>query len=145
MTVTQWKELTDVINNIVVILAALAGGTWAVFRLWRERTDEAALNLNVSCQASPFGKLYLVPITLELANKGKTKIQAKPSRDQNGFAFDDGVEKLRNCCSLQIKRFTPDSNRQSGHVDWFESGPVQPIPGLIPEINMLSDYEDPKN
>src|SRR3954468_6667144 len=143
MTMAEWKDLTDVINNVVVILAALAGGTWAVYRLWRERTDEAALNLNVSRQTSPFGKVYLVAITLELANKGKTKIQAKPSRNSDGFAFDDGVEKLRHCCSLQIKRFTPDANRQCGHVDWFEAAPVQNIPGLIPEINMLTDYEDP--
>jgi hypothetical protein len=146
MTVTEWKERTDIISNVVVTLAALAGGLWAVFRFWRERTDEAALDLTVSHRSSPLGKNHLVAITLELANKGKTRIQAKTKRTETDFAFDDTVEKLHHPCSLQIGKFKTPDQSSPVRIDWFEAGQVvENVPGLQPEINLLSEYEDPEN
>jgi len=128
MTGTEWKDRTDIISNIVVIFAALAGGLWAVFRFWRERTDEAALDLTVSQRSSPHGNDHLVAITLELANRGKTRIQAKTKRTKSGFAFDDTVEKLAHSCSLQVRKFTTPASTM--RIDWFEAGHVvQNVPG----------------
>jgi len=141
---TDFKDWTEIVSNIVLTLAALAGGLWAVFRFWRERTDEAALDLTVSERSSPHGKDHLVAIILELANKGKTRIQAKTKRTKSGFAFDDTVEKLAHSCSLQIRKFTTPASTM--RIDWFEAGHVvQDVPGLSSEINLLTEYEDPEN
>jgi hypothetical protein len=145
MTLEYWKSITDVVNNVVVTLAALAAGLWALFRLWRERTDEAALDMSVSQQTAPFGKDCLVTLTVELTNRGKTKVQAKTERTASGFAFDDSVEKLSHAFSIQIKRFKDSSPIHDRRLDWFEGGPVEPVGGLSSEINLLTDYQDPEN
>ena len=145
MKLDDWSKATEIIDHIVVSLAALIGGIWVIFRLNRERTDEAALNIAVFQQSTQFGNDHLVAITVELANQGKTKIQAKTIRTKDGYAFDDGVEKLQHCCSLQIKRFSTNNHNYIGHIDWFEGGPVELVHGLNPEINLLIEYEDPAN
>jgi hypothetical protein len=147
MKLEDWCKVTELTDHIVVSLAALIGGIWVLFRLNRERTDEAALNISVSVfeRSHRYENDYLVAIIVKLANQGKTKIQAKTNRTKDGYAFDDGPEKLRNCCSLQIKKFSACSQKYIGHIDWFEGGPVEPVLGLKSEINMLIEYEDPAN
>ena len=140
---------SDIINNIVVIVAAIIGGVWALNRLKRERADEAALEMIVSVTSfdlcAPSQNSFLVNLTVQLTNKGKTKIEAKTDRTNGGYIFDDGPEKLKHSCSLQIRRI--DENRVAGpqSLDWFEGGPWQDI--LLfrggSEINALIDYENP--
>lgn len=150
MGVSSWlaghKDQIEAVSNIAVIFAAMAGGVWALFRLRRERTDEAAVNLTVSTYAHRLGQKddYVVAIAVEIANKGKTKVQAKTEK-KHGYSFDDGVEKLYHPCSLQIKRFSITKPAPPHHVDWFEPSIAEAVPELIPEINLLTEYEDPEN
>ena len=144
MKFDEWKAAAEVFDHTVVPMAALIGGIWVLFRFVKERTNQAALKIAVAQRSTPFKDKHLVAIEVSLENKGKTRIVAKIKRSKDGLAFDDTVEKLRHCCELQIKKFREDQPPPVGHVDWFETGIVEYIPGLNAEINMLTEYENPE-
>jgi hypothetical protein len=140
-----FKLFTEVIHNIVVTLAAVVGGIWVLNRLKRERTDEAALEMTLAAKSSPVGNQHLVFFTVQLANKGKTKIEATTKKTAT-YAFDDGVEKLRHSCSLQIRLIDETRIGVPQSLDWFEGGPWQEMKLFRgeAEINVLIEYENPK-
>jgi len=143
-----FKELTEILHNLVVALAAIVGGLWVVDRIKRERTDEAALEMSLSTSSSVVGTQHLVVLTVHLVNKGKTKIQAKSERDGRGFVFsEDGeqAEKLRFPCSVQLKQLDPTAINGSQRLNWFAGGPWKDVLGSEgPEINVLLEYENPE-
>jgi hypothetical protein len=142
VNLTKLHEWTGVVNDAVVSVAALAGGAWAILRLKRERSDEAALDIEVSHDSHPHGDQYFVFFSVLLRNVGKTKIQAK-TESSGGFIYDDGVEKLEHSCSLQLRRIKPWAAGAHRRLDWFDSPLLEAVDGLH-EINLLADYEDPK-
>ena len=73
-------KITEVVHNIVVTIAAVVAGIWAWNRLKRERTDEAAIEMALSTTSTDVGGDHLVFFTVQLANKGKTKIEAKSAQ-----------------------------------------------------------------
>jgi len=70
----NWKNITEIIDHIVVSVAAFVGGMWVLFRFLRERTDEPALRIEVAQHSNHVGAHHLVGIVVELANIGKTRI-----------------------------------------------------------------------
>jgi hypothetical protein len=137
---------TSILDHVVVTLAAFCGGFWVLLRLKRERTDEAALNIVLSNTSSAMGSLNLVLFTVELANKGKTKIDAKTERDKDHWIFNDGPEKLPHACSLQIRQLNQAVTTPPVSLDWFESGPWVDMPLYRNQmaINVLLEYEAPE-
>jgi hypothetical protein len=135
------KDVIDIISGVIVAVAAIIGGLWALLRYRKERTDEAAIEIGVNSTCAPYGQDYLIFLDIKLTNKGRTKIQAKYERS-NGLAFDDGVERLQHSGSLQVKQVLPRTQHANSHLDWFESPLLRPLPDIA-EINLLTEYEDP--
>jgi hypothetical protein len=137
------KELIGSAHDAIVGLAALAGGLWAVARLKRERSDEAAVTIDFSAKTSalPDNPASLVFLSVMLKNVGKTKIQAKREKT-NGLAFQDKGETLAHACSLQVKRVRPRAHMPHRCLDWFKSDSLEAVANL-PEVNLLSEYENP--
>lgn len=141
------KTITDIIQNIVTTIAAIVAGLWVLNRLKRERTDEAALDMSLATQSSPHSghvppDNYLVIFTVQLTNKGKTKIEAKTERLTDGSVFNDGPERLIHSCSLQIRRLQPGLPSMQ-NLDWFEGGPWVDIFCGNRAVNVLIDYYNP--
>lgn len=140
-TLSLVKDVVDIISGVIVMLAAIIGGLWALRRYWIERTDEAAIELGVDYTCAPLGQEHLVVLDVTISNKGHTRIQAKFEKTPTGYAFDDTVEQLRHSGSLQFRSVSPSS--PPGHLDWFEARHLlQPVSG-VDEINLLTEYEDP--
>jgi len=146
----KFKTFTEIVHNIVVALAAVIGGLWVLNRLKRERTDEAALEMTPTTTVSPLGAapqtgLHLVLFTVQLTNKGKTKIEAASEYGESDYIFDDGVERLKYACSLQIRQIDDSQMPAIQSLDWFEGGPWQDVVLFRGgcEINVLLDYENP--
>lgn len=139
----NWKDVSEIVHNVVVASAALIGGTWVLFRFLRERTDEAALDLDVSLRSIPLGSEHLVALCVDLTNRGKTRIRAKAERTKDGLAFDDGIERLRFSGSLQIRKVIRSDSLPPCRVDWFDGPPVESLPTVPDEINLFIEYEDP--
>ena len=135
------KDIVDIIAAVIVSVAAVIGGLWALHRYLIERTDEEAVDIEINSNCTVYGSDYLVLVDVILTNKGHTKVQAKYERNE-GWAYDDGVEKLRHCGSLQIKAIRAWKSRNDRHLDWFKSPLLEPVDGL-PEVNLLTEYEDP--
>jgi len=100
ITQSQWWPL---IKDGSVILAALIGGSWAFFRVLAERTFRAALIIGITYLTKPVAGVHLVHLDVTLTNRSKTRLRAKVCREA-GWAFDDGTERLRHSCGLQIKQ-----------------------------------------
>ncbi len=135
------KDIVDIIAAVIVSVAAVIGGLWALRRYLIERTDEEAVDIEINSNCKAYGSDYLVVLDVILTNKGHTKVQAKYERNE-GWAYDDGVEKLRHSGSLQIKAIRAWASRNDRHLDWFKSSLLEPVDGL-PEVNLLTEYEDP--
>jgi hypothetical protein len=125
-----------------LILAALIGGIWALFRFAGERTFQAALDIAIDYLTAAEAGTYLVHFDVALTNPGKTRLSAKSARE-GGWAFNDGPEQLRHSCGLQIMRLQVPPGAAPIGIDWFEGPYLTPVPG-VPELNLLVEYEDPK-
>jgi hypothetical protein len=137
-TVHTWAGIGE---SCAVIGAAVCGGWWAATRWWRERTDQAALGIEVSTQATPLPdrEEHLVVVTVGLTNLGKTKIQAKaPTKDE--FAYEDDGEKLKFSGSLKIKRLVPPDGGHAHNIDWFDSPWLKSVAGLPEELDLMTEY-----
>ena len=135
------KDIVDIIAAAIVSVAAIIGGLWALRRYLIERTDEEAVVIEINSNCTLYGSDYLVLVDVILTNKGHTKVQAKYKRNK-GWAYDDGVEKLRHSGSLQIKAIRDWASLNDRHLDWFKSPLLEPVDRL-PEVNLLTEYEDP--
>lgn len=144
----DFKTFTEIVSNLVTTIAAVVAGLWVLNRLKRERTDEAAIEMTLAtesslCPAQSAPTHYLVLFTVQLANKGKTKIEAKSERLLDGSVFNDGPEKLMHSCSLQIRALRPDATGPRA-LDWFEGGHWDDVLCGDKAVNVLIDYHNPK-
>jgi hypothetical protein len=143
-----FKNLTEILNNLTVTVAAVIGGLWAVDRIKKERTDEAALEMAVSVRSTPVENAHLAVFTVRLTNTGRTKIEAKSRRDGEFTFSEDGEqsEKLRYACSLQVRKLDATAIHGAQRLNWFGGGPWRDV--LLspegPEINVLLEYENPE-
>jgi hypothetical protein len=131
----------SVVHDVVITLAALAGGLWALLRFKRERSDESALDMDVTVRADRTATAGVSAVLLEakLKNVGKTKIQANPTT-KGSVAYTDAAEKIVYSGSLLIR--SVPALAACVYVDWYDKKGVLAIPGLD-EINLLSEYELP--
>jgi hypothetical protein len=137
------KEVYDIISELIVAAAAIVGGWWALTRYLRERTDEAAIEMDLQYRTEPVAGEFLTAFDLTMTNKGRVKVQAKIDR-KNGMAYEDRVEKLRYSLSLQIKPLPSFAPGRPRHFDWFDAT-LPSLPGSpLSEINLLTEYEDPE-
>ena len=137
------KESVGVAHDVVVTLAALAGGAWALLRFKRERSDESALDMAVAVRADKASTANVgaaVFFEVKLKNVGKTKIQAKATTT-GVTAYSDAVETITHSGTLQVRSIAVSAAMTN--VDWYDGKAVQPIPGLD-QINLLSEYEIPE-
>jgi hypothetical protein len=141
------KEITEIVHNIVVIIAALIGGAWVLLRLRRERVDEAAVEISVSTTSTPLGSEHLAVITAELTNKGHTEIRGRTEKTSDGLVYKDtadGGEELKYSCSLQIRSVDVAALGATGRLpDWFKRIGLIDIPGVPRQIDLLTEYVDP--
>jgi hypothetical protein len=142
-----WRWLTCLLTpedfeHIVVGLASIVGGLWIVLRLIRERKWDSALGIDIKNSSIPVGNQTLTFIEVRLRNRGKVQLRAKAARTEDGFAFDDGVEKLRYSCSLRLKGVSGLAPDQAAWIDWFSDKRL--TNAQTGEINLLNEYEDPK-
>jgi hypothetical protein len=137
MNLPSLKDIVDITAAAIVSVAAVIGGLWALRRYLIERTEEEAVAIEINSNCELHSRDYLVLLT----NKGHTKVQAKYERN-DGWAYNDGVEKLRHSGSLQIRTISAWEPPNDRHLDWFKSLLLEPVTGL-PEVNLLTEYEDP--
>jgi hypothetical protein len=131
------KSWAEILEHVAVIVASIIGGGWAMLRVFQERSFDSALTIDAKLSGSGTHPAFL---EISLANVGKVKLQAKPS-DRNAFAYNDGVERLKHSCSLQLKRLVPLAGIPDTRIDWFEDTKFVNPP--LDEINLLNEYEDP--
>ncbi len=141
MNLPSLKDIVDITAAAIVSVAAVIGGLWALRRYLIERTDEEAVVIEINSNCELHGRDYLVLLDVILTNKGHTKVQAKYERNE-GWAYNDGVEKLRHSGSLQVKTIRAWEPPNDRHLDWFKSPLLEPVAGL-PEVNLLIEYENP--
>jgi hypothetical protein len=144
LNIQSVKERVGVLHDIIVTLAAIAGGAWALLRFKRERADESAIDMDVSVRTDKSSANGASPVFIEakLKNVGKTKIQAKPTTKNSGPAYQDTEETLEYSGSLKVRHLVPSAGMVA-NLDWYDASVVTPIASL-PEINLLSDYEIPE-
>ena len=81
MGIDDMETAASILDHLVVSLAALIGGIWVVFRLYVERTDEAALKMEMMTILLVVGGLNLVIFTGNFTNKGRTRqLRPKPRK-----------------------------------------------------------------
>jgi hypothetical protein len=64
------KDVIDIISSVIVAVAAIIGGLWALLRYRRERTDEAAIEIGVNATCTPYGQDYLVELGRSIRTVG---------------------------------------------------------------------------
>jgi hypothetical protein len=135
MAATHWSEI---VQNLTVAAAAVAGGLWAVYRFVIERQAESVLAIKIRNQSQLSGGVFRVFVDVGLTNLGRSKLGANSGPRP---VYQDVDETLRYSCSLQLRRLA--SARPDTHIDWYDDKQVQKIAG-IDEIDLATAYEDPK-
>lgn len=133
------KDWGSAFNDWAVGLAALAGGAWALGKFIRERAGEPALVITTAVEQAPLEDgLMFVVVTISLKNVGKVMIAAKPKADQDGYVFDDGSDRLRFPCTLELR---PVAQAASAPllIRWYEQGQARPVSD---GIDVLEEYRD---
>jgi hypothetical protein len=143
MKVGSSKTIVEILQSIILSLAAIIGGLWALKLYWSQRTSEAAIEIECATASVPSGTEYLVFFDVSLTNKGHTVFRAKPNGAEP--AYHDQIETLKHSVSLQIRQIRPPKTPEElRELSWFDEKHVVKIDG-VPEINLLTEYEDPKH
>ena len=120
----QVKTISEIAQNIAVILAVVIGGLWTVYLFVQQRTYETILEIDMSTKVSRFDKdHFLVFIEVLLKNKSKRTIDSKPKTYLKGMiepVYRDGLEIFYHSVSIKIRRVeTNDDNHKL--IDWHKS------------------------
>lgn len=129
------------LHDVVVSIAAVAGGAWVLLRLWRERSNQAALTIGFASNSIPDGSAHIVFLNVTLTNVGKSMIKAKVKKC-NSRAYGDKDERIDYAGSLQLRKVKPTDPPTLGEINWFKNPVLHDVPH-IGTINLLSDYENP--
>ena len=119
--------------------AVVYGVYWARQRFWLQRSDKAAVEIDVDLTISPHSGESLVFFDCVIANKGRVVVTASP---REPAWPSDGAELLQYGGSLLVRGFTGTATGR--YVDWFGVGSaLEPVSGLG-EVNLLGAYTDPR-
>ncbi len=154
---------TEVVCRLIVDFAQvfIAAGAllWAVQRFRLESSEkESALKIETSVRCSELlgNARFLAVFEIALSNIGRKVLVARKRRvlkdgRRKRYVWNDGVEKLRNACSLRLGRIAVDSEK-AGEVDagsetyqcydWWSKDTGTELTGDS-EFDLLSDYYDP--
>jgi hypothetical protein len=132
-------KFAQIVQNVSVALASIIAGIWALLRLRRERTHEAALKIEILSTPVDPGARYTA-IEVILTNQGHVKLQANEAI-KPGPVYADRLETISFSCTLAVKRIADHAEGKSFCIDWFDSDLFSLA---IPEINLLAEYQNPE-
>ena len=147
----EWLDLPV----IVLTILTLASSLYLVFyRFGLKREKYTFLDLRVDTKVvDTIRELLVVSITIQLENKGQTRIDARTQKNFNqfvNFLYSDSGDQCEHAGTLKI-RAVP-SLRQSCVFDWYS---LQSIKGIcilkdgeqtnddLEQINYLAEFQDP--
>jgi hypothetical protein len=141
-------EISQIIQNIVVSVAAIiggAGGIWAIYRWRKERGHETSLEINLNSTSTVYkNDLYLVFIDVSLKNVGKVRLIAKKKKYDSKITepvYKDTMETINHSLGLQLRAIRSDIDC-SATLDWFSSNKLDAPKNIPNEINLFSDFEE---
>jgi len=142
MTFQDFTALSSVIQNLAVVLAAIAAGIWALYRYRIERSLEAAMTMEISASAIQRGAVFMVPVRLSFHNTGKALIASR-GRTDGVPVWSDKLETLYFPLNLQVRHLVDPAQEGATVFDWFDGNVATPVEGLPTEINLLRPFELP--
>lgn len=144
------KPWAETIEHIVVTLASIVAGSWAVFLVKRERGLDSALTIDIQTSMVGAQPAQFTAFDVTLTNVGKVDLRAKKvpigtnayADDVSGEIPSDSniivKEELKYSCSLIVKRLA--RNISDPHVDWFNETQFD----SQEEVDLLAEYIAPK-
>ena len=110
-----WLKISQIIQNIVVSVAAIiggGGGIWAIYRWRKERGHETSLEIDLDSTSTVYGNdLYLVFIDVSLKNAGKVRLIAKKKKYDGKITepvHKDTMETINHSLGLQLRAIRSD-------------------------------------
>ena len=71
MTLSEWKELSDIVSNVVTAIGVLVGGGWALWKFGIQREAHAKIEFDLDLKVlGRQDKQFLVEIAAIVHNKG---------------------------------------------------------------------------
>jgi len=146
-----WLDLTVA----ALTLVTLASGLYFAFRRFGLKREKSTfLDLRVDAKVvDTIGELLLVSITIQLKNKGQTRIDARTRKDVQqfvNFLYSDSGDQCEHAGTLKI-RAVPNPH-QSCIFDWYSLQPIKDICILkdgeqtksdLEQINYLAEFQNP--
>ena len=73
ITITNWKEISEIGKNIVTVGAIAIGGWWSYKKFFREAEDESSVDIKLECKVikTENSNYPLLTIKAQLCNNGK--------------------------------------------------------------------------
>lgn len=136
------NQVAGVIQSLVLTLAAIIGGIWALYKFVLQRDFETNLDLDISteCFSGNKGNMMIF-INTTLKNTGKTYIAAKPKKyKDNSYlpVYQDKLDVIHHGCDLQIKCLNTGIKAV---YDWYNPLNFTQVENLPDHINLLAEYE----
>jgi hypothetical protein len=138
----HYHDTLSGLHDVVVSAAAIVAGVWVIFRLWRERSNQAALTIGFASSSIPCESMHIAFLNVTLTNVGRSMIRAKVKK-VNSRAYGDKDERIEYAGSLQLRKLQPPIPADAAELNWFKSpAAFHEIPHVA-TVNLLSDYENP--
>jgi c-di-AMP phosphodiesterase-like protein len=137
-------QMLSAIGTLLTGSGAIILAIWAINKYFKERDNEAKLNIELSNTNYSVNDSHYVYLDVLLKNEGKVSVYTykRFNKDNKGdpeeaeYTWKDSTEMIKYSIELQIKKV-----RQSKFsYNWFDSNQYDPI---IDHINLLTDHEDP--
>jgi hypothetical protein len=137
--IMQNLQCTSAISDIVMMLAIVVAGIWALHRYAISREHATNLFLQATYDTHYFQEsTSTVFVTVRLENRGKSKLSAKPGGKGTRAhvpAYKDHVDTLNFACGIQFRELT--ISQKFGHISWHDLQDTK----AIGELNILKEFE----
>jgi hypothetical protein len=149
------KEYVEVVVSVFTLLTLGSGLYLAVrkFGLAREYFTFLHLTLHTRC-IQDAGDLVLIAITVQLENRGDTRIGARRQRGADGYLYNAAPDVCLHAGTLKVRAVPKE--KEPLLFDWYSLQPLQVVTRLFPrdelvvsegtleQINYLDEYQDPE-
>jgi len=148
------KDYIDLIVSILTLLTLASGLYFAIRRFGLKRERFTFLRLAVTASTIyQTTRVALVTITVQLDNKGDTRINARRAHGEDGYLYNDGPDICLHAGTLKIRAIPDETNPLL--FDWYTLSPLRLSTRLTPvedivisdinleQINYLDEYQDP--
>jgi hypothetical protein len=140
MNLETTSKVAQIIQNITVASASVIGGLWAFLRLYRERTYEGALKIDITAHTLEVEPKYTF-VGVTLTNQGHSKLQANNAIGPRPV-YSDRLDTILYSCSLEVKRINANCIAGDISVDWYNDSLLSVA---IPEVDLFTTYRNPNN